>query len=67
MDSEIYKEVIGGKEFSNYGYTTYYEELGMRQENYLRKQDDRIILLSITCDEASAERIPKLLDAFQAY
>lgn len=67
VDDQLYSEEIGGKKFSNFGYTVYYEEVGMRQENYLRKQDDRIIVISIMCQEGTEDSIPELLDCFTAY
>lgn len=68
MDDKLYSEMIGGKEFSNFGYTTYAAEgVGLRQENYLRKQDDRIILISIMCEDGEEESISRLLNAFSAY
>lgn len=67
VDDNLYSEIIGDKEFFNFGYTTYYDEIGMRQENYLRKQGNRMILISITCEDYMVDNLPMLLDEFEAY
>lgn len=66
VDDRIYSETIAGKEFVNFGYTTYFDDdVVLRQENYIRKQDDRMILISIMGE--SEEGIQELLEKFKAY
>lgn len=66
VDDKNYTETIAGKEFANFGYTTYYgEDISLHQENYIRKQDDRIILISIMGE--SEEGMQDLLKRFKAY
>lgn len=67
VDDIFYEKEIGGQEFLNFGYTTYTDEGDLRQENYLKKQDDRIILISITGGTSSEDDMQKLLDAFTPY
>lgn len=65
VDDKLYSEKIGGLTFSNFGYTTYYDTVGMRQENYFRKQGDHMILITLMCEADMVDNIPKLLDAFK--
>lgn len=67
VDDKLYSEEIGGLTFSNFGYTTYYDTIGMRQENYFRKQGDRMILITLMCETDMVDNISKLLDAFKPY
>jgi len=66
VDDNTYTEVIAGKEFSNFGYTTYYGEgISLHQENYIRKQGDRMILISIMGESEAG--MQDLLECFKAY
>jgi len=66
VDDKTYQETIGGKQFLNFGYTTYMgEDVSVYQDNYNRKEDDRIILISIM-GEAEAG-MQELLKQFKAY
>ena len=48
VDDKTYSETIAGKEYLNFGYTTYLgDDVSLCQENYIRRQDDRMILISI--------------------
>lgn len=69
IDAKTYSATIGGKAFSNFGYTiSYGDGIDLRQENYFRKQGDRMIYINITCGtDVSENTIQKLLDAFTAY
>lgn len=66
VDDRTYQETIAGKEFANFGYTTYYgNDVSLHQENYIRKQDDRIVLISIMGE--SEEGMQELLNRFKEY
>lgn len=66
VDDKTYSETIAGKQFSNFGYTTYMgEDVSVHQENYIRKQDDRIIIISIMGESEAG--MQELLKQFKAY
>lgn len=66
VDDKTYSETIAGKEFVNFGYTTYYGDgLFLHQENYFRKQDDRMILISIIGELEIG--MQELIKQFQTY
>ena len=66
VDDKTYSETIAGKEYVNFGYTTYYgSDISLRQENYIRKQGDRMILISIMGESEAG--MQDLLDLFKKY
>jgi len=66
VDDKTYSETIGGKEFSNFGYTTYFgSDVSLHQENYIRKQGDRMILISIMGE--TEEGMQELVEQFKSY
>ena len=66
MDDMPRQEVIGGKTFMEFGYTTYFgEDISLRQQNYMRKQGDRMVLISITGE--SENGMQELIGYFDAY
>lgn len=66
MDDMPRQEVIGGKTFMGFGYTTYFgEDISLRQQNYMRKQGDRMVLISITGE--SENGMQELIGYFDAY
>ena len=66
VDDKTYPETIAGKEFVNFGYTTYLgDDVSLHQENYIRKQGDRIILISIMGESESGKQ--ELMDKFKEY
>jgi len=66
VDDKKYSEVIAGKEFSNFGYTVYLtDEDRLHQENYFKKQGNRMILISIMGE--SEDGMQELLEMFEAY
>jgi len=66
LDEKNSPRTIAGKEFANFGYTTYYDEfVSLHQENYIRKQDDRMILISIMGE--SEDGVEELIKLFKEY
>lgn len=66
LDEKNHPQTIAGKEFANFGYTTFYDEyVSLHQENYLRKQDDRMILISIMGESETG--VEELIKRFKEY
>ena len=66
VDDKTYSETIVGKEFLNFGYTAYLgDDVSLHQENYIRKQGDRIIFISMMGESEAGMK--ELLNKFKAY
>ena len=65
-DFAPYQEYIAGLGFTGFGYTTYFsDEVSLRQQNYMRKQGDRMIVISVIGETEDAMQY--LLSKFTSY